>query len=387
MVKNALKRFLALVLCVLLVFAIFPVMANAVTELATAVKDLNVSYTEGDTVEWSLEGGNIVGSVKATTGCSTSAASTTLTLTNQKAVAATLSFNYEVSIVGGTISIDGADVTANGSFTKTVDAGGNVGISLTSSATANQITKITLKNILLYDPTATANVTFVPATEGGSYTVDGEEITAEVTKQNTADHGYALTATPADGYRFYGWFSNGAMVSSNATTVMHLDADQTITSMFVDKTLPTFAVEGKEFLDLNEAVTYAQENSKSTVVLVGDGTLGAGSYTIPASITLLIPFDAKQTLYTTEPEYVTTVETQAAFRTLTLADGAMLQIDGAISVGGKCYTSSSTHVCQPTGAYGHIKMAEGSAIHLNSGASLYAWGYVTGSCNVYAHSG
>ena len=387
MVKDALKRFLALVLCALFVFAVFPVMASADTALTTAVKDLGVSYTEGDSITWSLEGGNIVGSVKATTGCSASAATTTLTLTNRKKTDAVLSFDYEVSIDNGTITVDGDDVTAGKSFQKTVAAGGTVKIELTSSATANQITKITLKNILLYDPTATANVTFKPASEGGSYTVDNETITTDTIKQNTADHGYALKATSEAGYRFYGWLSDGALVSSNAVAVMHFETDQTITAMFVDETIPTFAVEGTEFFDLNEAVAYAQSKNKNTIVLVGDGTLKAGTYTIPEGITLLIPFDAKQTLYTTDPGAVKNVERQVAFRTLTLADGAVLQVNGAISVGGKCYTSSSNHVCKPTGAYGHIKLVEGSSIHVNSGANLYAWGYITGNGNIYAHSG
>ena len=387
MVKDALKRFLALVLCALFVFAVFPVMASADTTLTTAVKDLGVSYTEGDSITWSLEGGNIVGSVKATTGCSADAATTTLTLTNQKKTDAILSFDYEVSIDNGTITVDGDDVTAGNSFQKTVAAGGTVKIELTSSATANQITKITLKNILLYDPTATANVTFKPASEGGSYTVDNETITTDTIKQNTADYGYTLKATPEVGYRFYGWLSDGALVSSNAVAVMHFETDQTITAMFVDETIPTFAVEGTEFFDLNEAVAYAQSKNKNTIVLVGDGTLKAGTYTIPEGITLLIPFDAKQTLYTTDPGYVKNVERQVAFRTLTLADGAVLQVNGAISVGGKCYTSSSSHVCKPTGAYGHIKLVEGSSIHVNSGANLYAWGYITGNGNIYAHSG
>ena len=387
MVKNALKRFLALVLCALFVFAVFPVMASADTTLTTAVKDLGVSYTEGDSITWSLEGGNIVGSVKATTGCSADAATTTLTLTNQKKTDAILSFDYEVSIDNGTITVDGGGVTAGNSFRKTVAAGGTVKIELTSSATANQITKITLKNILLYDPTATANVTFKPASEGGSYTVDNETITTDTIKQNTADYGYTLKATPEAGYRFYGWLSDGALVSSNAVAVMHFETDQTITAMFVDETIPTFAVEGTEFFDLNEAVAYAQSKNKNTIVLVGDGTLKAGTYTIPEGITLLIPFDAKQTLDTTDPGYVKNVERQVAFRTLTLADGAVLQVNGAISVGGKCYTSSSSHVCKPTGAYGHIKLVEGSSIHVNSGANLYAWGYITGNGNIYAHSG
>ena len=80
---------MAMLLSIIMVCLLLLVTAMAATELVSPIKDLGVSYTEGDTISWSIDGGNIVGSVKAETGCSTSAASTTLTLTNNKSVSAT----------------------------------------------------------------------------------------------------------------------------------------------------------------------------------------------------------------------------------------------------------------------------------------------------------
>lgn len=72
-------------------------------------------------------------------------------------------------------------------------------------------------------------------------------------------------------------------------------------------------------------------------------------------MTLLVPFDDKGTLYTTKPGAVETLANQTVYRTLTLNSGASITVNGAISVGGKLFTSSNRHVCKPTGAYGQIK--------------------------------
>ena len=391
MIREVIKRFLTLTLCVLMLCAVIPinaVKAYAATSLAVPVADLGVAFDGAESGIWSVQGNEITGTVEATTGCSTSAATTTLTLTNQKNTAATLAFDYEISIVGGTITVDGNSVTANASFNKTIDAGSTIKIVLTSSATANQITKIVLKNTQLYDPKATAAVTFLPAT-GGRYTIDGAEITEKTTKENAAEYGYEMVATPDAGYRFFGWFSDETKISANPKTIMHFDKNMNITAKFVDASAPIFEVEGKQFIDLNEAGTYALSDAvqAKTIVLVENGTLKGGNYTIPSGVTLLIPFDAKYTLYTTAPDSVKTAEPQSAFKTLTLTNGATIEVDGSVSVGGKCYTSSSTTVCKPTGAYGLVQLEDESSINLNSGANLYAWGYVTGNGKVYAKSG
>ena len=148
----------------------------------------------------------------------------------------------------------------------------------------------------------------------------------------------------------------------------------------------TFSVNKTSYTDLNEAINAAMKERKKIIVVATDGTL-SGNYTIPAGVTLLVPFDDANTLYTTEPGSVKAEAAQSAFRTLTLTDDASITVNGAISVGGKLYTSSNTHVCKPTGAYGQIKMSSGSQITVANGGALYAWGYITGSGNVRIASG
>ena len=148
----------------------------------------------------------------------------------------------------------------------------------------------------------------------------------------------------------------------------------------------TFSVNNKSYTDLNAAIDAAVNGADKTIVVAADGTL-SGNYTIPAGVTLLVPFDDASTLYTTEPEAVESLANQTAYRTLTLNSGASITVNGAISVGGKLYASTSTHVCKPTGAYGQIKMSGGSQITVANGGALYAWGYITGSGNVRITSG
>ena len=112
-----------------------------------------------------------------------------------------------------------------------------------------------------------------------------------------------------------------------------------------------------------EAVWYAQANKQDKITLTSDGSI-SGNYTIPTGITLLIPFDAAGTLYKETPAYTTKTEEQGAFKTLTMKDGACINVDGAISVGGKHYTSSSQECCKTTGSYGltrvcHLEMQNG----------------------------
>ena len=123
-----------------------------------------------------------------------------------------------------------------------------------------------------------------------------------------------------------------------------------------------------------------------------DGTFYGEIFSVPvvdttAGVTLLVPFDDAGTLYTTKPGAVETLANQTVYRTLTLNSGASITVNGAISVGGKLFTSSNRHVCKPTGAYGQIKMNSGSQITVENGGNLYAWGYITGSGNVRITSG
>ncbi|MBP3692443.1 MAG: dockerin type I repeat-containing protein [Clostridia bacterium] len=125
-------------------------------------------------------------------------------------------------------------------------------------------------------------------------------------------------------------------------------------------------------------------------MLMNNATLPAGDYTIPAGVTMLIPFDSANTLYTTTPTTTGTERaTPSVYRTLTMASGANITVNGSISVSAKvvCGTGAGVPAGATSGPYGHIKMNDGSSITVNSGAYLYTWGYISGKGSVLAKSG
>ena len=392
--KSTLKRFLSLTLVFLMVLTLLPAMtttawaATSGTVTGLADENIGLSFTGDAEVAWSANGTSIIGAATSTSGAcnSTTNYSSTLTITNKKSTTATLSFDYSIEQNSGTIQVDGTVVSSGASFTKELAANESVKVYIKSGSTS-AATKITLTNVVLVsDVNATA--TFVPA-ENGTYTVDGKLITEEYSNTQSSMTAYQVEATPAEGYQFMGWYdvSNEKYISTSAKAALNIDSNCTITARFASKTAALFETGGQLFDDLGEAVAYAQANRQSKITLATDGSI-SGTYTIPTGITLLIPFDEAGTLYATTPAYTTTAETQKAYKTLTMAAGSSITVNGgAISVGGKHFTSSNEECCKPTGAYGLIKMQEGSSITLNNGANLYAWGYITGDGSVTANSG
>lgn len=392
MVKRIGRRFVSLLLTFVTILTMLPAMTlpalAATSGNVTGLTDSNIglSYSGSADNAWSAIGATITGSVVSVGGtCSDTSYKSTLTIKNNKATKATLSFAYAIEQNSGTIKVAGNSVTANGSFSRELAAGGTIEVYIESGSTT--ATKITMTNVaLVSDVTATA--TFVPA-ENGTYKVDGKTVTEEYSNTQSSMTAYQVVATPDKGYQFLGWYNltTGKCIATAASTALNIESDCTITAKFASRAAALFETGGQPFDDLNEAVSYAQKNSQSKITLATDGSI-SGTYTIPAGITLLIPFDAAGTLYTTTPAYTTTAETQKAYKTLTMAAGSSITVNGgAISVGGKHFTSSGQECCKPTGAYGLIKMQEGSRIMLNNGANLYAWGYITGDGSITANSG
>ena len=395
MVKRIGRRFVSLLLTFVTVLTMLPAMTlpalAATSGTVTGLADENIGLSFGGTADnaWSASGTQIIGKARSTSGGCGGGSNyhSTLTITNKKTTKATLSFDYTVVVSEGTILVNNATTTADGSFSTDLEGGGTVEVEI-ESGSASADTIITMTNVKLVAD-MTAKVTFQPAVSGGSYTVDGDAITEVYTHTQSSTIPYRVVATPADGYRFMGWYdvNTRTCINTNATTTLNFDRDCTITARFVSTDLALFETGGQPFDDLGDAVTYAQENSQSKITLAADGSI-SGTYTIPAGITLLIPFDAAGTLYTTTPASTTTAETQKAYKTLTMAADSSITVNGgAISVGGKHFTSSNRECCKPTGAYGLIKMQEGSSIMLDNGANLYAWGYITGDGSITANSG
>ena len=389
--KNTWKRFLSLVLCMCMVMALLPnvtMTAFAATSgTVTGLADENIGLSfDGDADDaWSANGTSITGAVTSTGGtCSDTSHKSTLIITNKKATTATLSFDYTIEQNSGTIQVDGTEVSSGASFTKELAANESVKVYIKSGSTS--ATKITLTNVVLVsDVNATA--TFVPA-ENGSYTVDGKAITEAYSNTQSSMTAYQVEATPADGYQFMGWYNvtNGKYINTAAKAALNIENDCTITARFASKTAALFETGGQPFDDLNEAVAYAQTNGQSKITLASDGSI-SGTYTIPAGITLLIPFDEAGTLYTDAPAAIRTAPASKPFRTLTMSEGTSITVNGAISLGGRYFAAAGSQQGRPVGDYGYIKMADNSSITVKNGGNLYAWGFISGSGSVLAESG
>ena len=391
MVERISKRFLSLTLVAVMLLSLLPAFAlpafAATSGTLTGLSDANIGLNFSGTADnaWSATGTTITGSVVSTGGtCSDTSYNSTLTIKNNKATKATLSFNYAIEQNKGTITVDGNKVASNGNFSKELAAGTSITVKIESGSTT--ATKITMTDVALVSD-VTATTTFVPA-ENGTYTVDGKTVKEEYSNTQSSMTAYQVVASPAEGYQFLGWYNltTGKCIATAASTALNIESDCTVTAKFASKAVALFETGGQRFADLNEAVAYAQANSQSKITLATDGSI-SGTYTIPAGITLLIPFDAAGTLYTDSPAAIRTTPTSKAFRTLTMAEGTSITVNGAISLGGRYFAAGGGQQGRPIGDYGYIKMANNSSITVKSGGNLYAWGFISGSGSILAESG
>lgn len=392
MVKRIGRRFVSLLLTFVTILTMLPAMTlpalAATSGNVTGLTDENIglSFNGDDEASWSANGTSITGAVTSTAGtCSDTSHNSTLTITNKKSTTATLSFDYSIEQNSGKIQVDGTEVSSGASFTKELAANESVKVYIKSGSTS-AATKITLTNVVLVsDVNATA--TFVPA-ENGTYKVDGKTVTEEYSNTQSSMTAYRVVATPADGYQFLGWYNltTGKCIATAASTALNIESDCTITAKFASRAAALFETGGQPFDDLNEAVSYAQANGQSRITLATDGSI-SGTYTIPAGITLLVPFDAAGTLYTDAPAAIRTTPTSKAFRTLTMSKGTSITVNGAISLGGRYFAAGGGEQGRPVGDYGYIKMADNSSITVKNGGNLYAWGFISGSGSVLAESG
>lgn len=396
MVKRISRRFVSLLLTFVTILAMLPAMtlpALATTKgTVTGLADKNIGLSFEGTADnaWSASSTQIIGKARSTSGSGCGGGkgySSTLTITNNKTTEATLSFDYTVVVSNGTILVNYTTTTADGSFSQKLAAGGTVEVEIKSGSTSAD-TMITMTNVkLVADVSAT--VTFQPAVNG-SYTVDGKTITEVYTNTQSAANSYQVVATPNEGYKFLGWYDviNERCISTDAKTALNFDSNRTITARFASKTAALFETGGQVFDDLNKAIAEAQKNLPAIITLAESGKI-TGNYTIPSKVTLLIPFDEAKTCYTSTPIAITSTPTAKPFRTLTMAAGSSLTLaSGAvISIGGQYYAASGGASGKMVGPYGYIKMESGSAIDVQSGASLYAWGFISGSGSVTVQSG
>ena len=142
-----------------------------------------------------------------------------------------------------------------------------------------------------------------------------------------------------------------------------------------------YIVDGNKYATLEAALQYTKDNSgQYTIVMTQSYTLSAGDYELPANASLLIPYTSTQmALSGATPNRRYTKGVISEHICLTFAPNAHLNVSGKMEVSAELYSQEAGLVCYVYGPYGRIHLEEGSLIQLNSGALLYAYGYITGS--------
>ncbi|MBR0482229.1 MAG: hypothetical protein IJJ48_07140, partial [Firmicutes bacterium] len=365
-------------------------------ELETEIEGLSASY-ETYTVysAWTVSGTTFSGYARGNDDDDCGAAGSmtnTLALTNVSGNRALLSFDYdEPSLAsGGYVTIDEETVTGSGSFSKELEDGESVIVEIFSGDAGALTSSIDLLNVSLVQVTE-VDITFLPPQEGGSYFVNGNEITEETVISQFSDQVFSLIAVPLEGYKLQGWYSQtlGRYLYSSMSVNAYFDVSQTVYPVFSVDTRPVWMVGDQRFTDLNEAVSCAENTDISTIVMHSSGILEAGTYIVPAGKTLLIPCDVVNTVSIPQPEIYDAVTAfdPVAFRTLTLSEGANLTVYGDLNINGKLNSSNNGYSGATSGNYGYVIMDSGSSIAVGDGGALYCWGYISGGGNIHVSSG
>ena len=356
----------------------------------TTITSISGVSITGDSGAMTVSGANVTFSF---TGGLLSATTKTFTIQNTTGSKATVSFTVNYT-TGTSLTIDGTSYsTGTKAFSKELDVDGTITVKLSYKGITSKC-KLVLENISAAAAVDSSNITIAYDSAYGSVTAGGNAVAAGDVV--TITDSIALVAAPASGATFLGWVDASGKILGNETTYTATSTgDQTIQAVFVGaNSLAWFSNYGYMGIDLNAIAA----NGGTKVVLLNSGVLGAGTYTIPTGVTLLIPYDAANTLHTTAPgddklgllQGEATYVTPTVYRKLTMADGATINVEGGLSLSAKMHaggTKKNIPCGGPTGPVSVIHMNDGAVINVNSGAGLYAWGFITGKGNVYAHNG
>lgn len=177
--------------------------------------------------------------------CNTGASST-LTITNNSGKKCLLSFSYTIP-EHGTLTINDQEKLSPSSYSKELEDGGSVKVTLTtptsaqaekSSSQSKYTATTTLSDITLAPLDQKVSVEFVSASNG-SYTakIGSESLEIPQTCTKPVSTTYKLQATAADGYFFDGWYVNNVLASRELTYTTTFAANSRVEARFVDDPL------------------------------------------------------------------------------------------------------------------------------------------------------
>lgn len=349
-----------------------------------------------------------------------------LRITNTAKESKKLSFNYGFSLTEGQgitgslqIANEGAIATSKTgqTFTANLPANGSIDIKMS----INDVPSWTNPDL----PCATITITNIRTeavhgqtlelcqpdnSEAGTYTAKKGDtplsIGQPVDIDTANDETVTLTAQPKDGYKFYLWEDkDGKPLSTTQTFVVNgLNVNPgSVKPVFVAENATAYYqipgtghLSGKYYF-WDDAMKAAGYSDSKNVVLLADLKLEnaqnrnssadpAKTFTIPNGVTLVVPYSNKLSTKTDDKinvnneqmreEFgVSDANTGSAYRTLTVTEGYTLNVNGTLLVnalqGAENGTSYQSHI---VGSYG--KMVVGGTVTVNTGAKLYARGYV-----------
>ncbi len=443
MFKYLLKRNLALLIAVIMFFAILP--GSAIAEGTEGLERLSAeegtrgqinsgsgtwisgkltytytSATESDNTEGASGSVSVSGStltIKATSakqydtgGCNSTtvdAAGTTTT------AVVTNASSYPLLI--DSLSVTGDAVVAGLAQGQTIAPGATFTISVTSPAAGTSSVEKSGTVTINASEQTSVTITAV-ASPYVSYSIYGNNVAQNGSSvQFTVDVGTVITfpaITAPSGYEFKGWRVGADLVTAVSFTA---DSGYSVYPVIVSSSTPTtgdnFKVGASYYTFWNDAVRAAILDNGVIVVAqdvmlpstVEDNLLpaaggtylkpvsgGGVEYILPAGVTLLVPKNATAAVHTI-PEYEYKAHVvPSAFRTLTVPNGARITVNGVVCVDSTVCgygQNSDSWNGTPSGPHGKIVMKTGSEMTFNSNANLYCWGYINGDGIIYMKSG
>lgn len=353
-----------------------------------------------------------------------------ITIKNDSGSEVELKFDYGASSYSS-FKIAGKSSTGSGSYSATLANDGTVQLYLQSKSGLSDTTAtLTLSNFSLKEIADSSDVTVIYDNTLGSVSVNGSSVSPNTVIEGIGkENSISLIATVKSGVEFLGWVdtSDHSVISKSKEFSYKPTANVKVQAAFArDGATGWYGIGGASrksvsagllglsklyyyevdadgylFDDLGEAAKAASASATNkTIVLMNNAVLAAGEYTIPSGVTLLIPFDSNNTMYTTEVVSEPVGETvneqnvllwkkPTEYRTLSLENGTKLIVEGAVSLSAKhCYANGGyAYGGSPTGDVSFVRMTGNSEIRVKKGGSLYAYGYITGSGNVIAEDG
>ena len=197
-----------------------------------------------------------------------------------------------------------------------------------------------------------------------------------------------LSATPDAGYKVSKWTDGSDVTTASWVYETKLSAAKNVGVTFA--TTEPYQVGNNKFVYLQDAIEAAGSNG--TIIVVEDAYVPAGTYTIPSGVKLLVPHNSNNKWYSETPAYENNsnnVKTRVCYRTLTLAEGANIIVNGgAICVSANLHARNGGQMTASTlDNYARIHMRRGSHIDMQGAAKLYAWGYITGTGTIDIRNG